>query len=274
MSYQIGALLFLPLLLLSLSSSQASHQRRVFQSVPASKFNSNSRIVGGGLAALGSAPYQVSIQNSLGNHMCGGAIIHDQYILTAASCLAGMRKSNVKVVMSTNDWAGPAWEYYVEEIILHCKFDQPLYHNDIALIKMQTLVAYDEVTQNITIAALDDLVAGDKLKMTGWGSTSESGEYEFDLRELEVTYVPTANCNSTYGHTSDLDIGHLCAVGRVGAGACHGDHGGPLVDSQGRLVGIGNWGVPCGRGFPDVFARVSFYYDWIQSTINGCGITK
>lgn len=204
--------------------------------------------------------------------MCGGVIIADQYIMTAASCLAGMNKRNVKAVMSTNDWTGLAWEYYVEEIILHCKFDQPLYHNDIALLKLETLVAYDDVTQNITIAALDDLVEGDKLTMYGWGSSEEGGYYEYDLKQLEVSYVPLEKCNSTYQYTSDLDISHLCAVGKVGEGACHGDHGGPLVDSQGRLVGIGNWGVPCGRGFPDVFARVSFFYDWIQSTINGCGI--
>ncbi|KAM8704775.1 hypothetical protein ACLKA7_009261 [Drosophila subpalustris] len=271
MSYPIGVFIISFLLLISCSQSV---NRRDFKSVPASKFKFNSRIVGGEVAALGAAPYQVSIQNALGNHMCGGVIVHDQYILTAASCVAGMSKNNVKTVMSTNDWAGPAWEYYTEEIIIHCKFDQPLYHNDIALIKMTTKVAYDEVTQNITIAALDDLVEGDKLEMTGWGNTEEDGEYQFDLRKLELTYVPPAKCNSTYGYTKDLDIGHVCAVGKNGAGACYGDHGGPLVDSQGRLVGIGNWGVPCGRGFPDVFARVSFYYDWIQSTIKGCGIYK
>lgn len=208
------------------------------------------------------------------NHMCGGVIIHDQYILTAASCVAGMHKNNVKTVMSTNDWAGPAWEYYTEEIIIHCKFDQPLYHNDIALIKMKSKVAYDEVTQNITIAAQDDLTEGDKLMLTGWGSSQEGGDYEYDLRKLEMTYVSPGQCNSTYGYTKDLDIGHLCAAGQAGAGACHGDLGGPLVDSQGRLVGIVNFGVPCARGFPDVFARVSFYYDWIQSTIKGCGIYK
>ncbi|XP_017873131.1 PREDICTED: chymotrypsin-2 [Drosophila arizonae] len=268
MSYHTGV--SLSLLMLLLSCSQGADQRRVFPSRPASAFSS--RIVGGEQVALGAAPYQVSVQNMFGNHMCGGVIIHDQYILTAASCLAGMRKNNVKVVMSTNEWAGPAWEYYVEDIILHCKFDQPLYHNDIALIKMQTLVAYDEVTQNITIAAVDDLVEGEKLTMTGWGLDETSGELVDNLKQLELTYVPTARCNSTYFQTPDLDIGHLCAVGKVGAGACHGDHGGPLVDSKGRLVGIGNWGVPCGHGYPDVFARVSYYHDWIQSTIKGCAI--
>lgn len=62
MSYQIGVLL--PLLLLLLSASQGAHQRRVFPSMPAP--NINSRIIGGEDAALGAAPYQVSVQNMLG----------------------------------------------------------------------------------------------------------------------------------------------------------------------------------------------------------------
>ncbi|XP_034663811.1 chymotrypsin-2-like isoform X2 [Drosophila subobscura] len=264
------------LLLLLVSCTQAELRRRAFTAATggssADKFSS--RVAGGQVSDVKAAPYQVSLQNSYGNHFCGGVIIHDQYVVTAASCLAGLRKSNVKVVTTTyNDWGLDGWEYAVEEIIPHCHFDQPLYHNDIALIKTKTLFLYDEVTQNITIAPLEDLVEGEKLTMYGWGSTSAGGDFEWELRQLDLTYVPPSKCNATYGGTEDLDLGHLCAVGRLGAGACHGDAGGPLVDSQGRLVGVGNWGVPCGHGFPDVFARISFYYSWIQSTINGCSIS-
>ncbi|KAH8311482.1 hypothetical protein KR044_006601, partial [Drosophila immigrans] len=223
----------------------------------------------------------VCVQMDEGKGSCygdtGGPLIDEQGQLVGVGnwgvpCGRGYPDVYARVAFY-NDWIrtiiNGSWEYYTEEIIIHCKFDQPLYHNDIALIKMQTLVAYDEVTQNITLAGVDDLVEGDKLTMTGWGNEDETGEYVFDLKQLELSYVPPSKCNSTYGNTQDLDVGHLCAVGKVGAGACYGDQGGPLVDSQGRLVGIGNWGVPCGRGFPDVFARVSYYYDWIQSHING-----
>ncbi|XP_017035596.1 chymotrypsin-2 [Drosophila kikkawai] len=280
MSCQIRAvsLLVLALVLLAVSFSEASFRRRPLPAGvreaagAANKFNS--RIVGGELSDVSAAPYQISLQNAIGNHVCGGAIIADQWVVTAASCVAGLRTNNMKVVTTTyNDWGDAGWEYSVEQVVPHCNFDKPLYHNDIALIKTHAFFDYDEVTQNITTAELEDLVEGETLTMYGWGSTEIGSDFAWQLRQLDLTYVPTDKCNATYGGTEDLDVGHLCAVGRVGAGACHGDAGGALVDAKGRLVGVGNWGVPCGYGFPDVFVRMSFYDSWIKSTINGCAIS-
>ncbi|XP_016992967.1 chymotrypsin-2 [Drosophila takahashii] len=274
MSYEIKTVSLVVLVLLAISFSEASLRHRAVSSeTPASADKFSSRIIGGVESDVSAAPYLVSIQNSYGNHFCSGAIIDDQYVVTAASCVAGLRKNNVKVVTTTyNNWGQAGWEYSVEDIIMHCQFDQPMYHNDIALIKTHALFDYDDVTQNITIAPLQDLTEGETLTIYGYGSTEIGGDFSWELRQLDVTYVAPERCNATYGGTGDLDLGHLCAVGRVGAGACHGDAGGPIVDGRGRLVGVGNWGVPCAYGFPDVYARLSFYNSWITSTINGCAI--
>lgn len=232
--------------------------------------NATVRIIGGQEAIEASAPWQVTIQNIYGNHFCGGAIIHERFVVTAASCVSGLQKSWVKVVTSTNDWMALAWQYDVSEIHVHCNFDKPLYHNDIALLELSTLIAYDDKTKNITVADEDELVEDEMLTMTGWGSSTEGGAYPNALKQLRVKYLPYAKCRSAYGNSEDVDMGHLCITPPVGEGACHGDTGGPLVNEKGLLVGIGNWGVPCGHGFPDVFAKMSFHADWIRSTINGC----
>ena len=44
-------------------------------------------IVGGTEAARNRWPWQVSLQTSQGHHFCGGSLINDQWLLTAAHCL-------------------------------------------------------------------------------------------------------------------------------------------------------------------------------------------
>lgn len=57
---------------------------------------------------------------------------------------------------------------------------------------------------------------------------------------------------------------NLCAFTKKGVGACHGDSGGPLVlaDTH-EQVGVVSWGLPCGRGLPDVYTRLTSYSEWI-----------
>lgn len=43
--------------------------------------------------------------------------------------------------------------------------------------------------------------------------------------------------------------------------------GGPLISDDKVLVGIVSWGIPCGRGYPDVYTRVYSHIDWVQSEI-------
>ncbi|XP_067628968.1 chymotrypsin-2-like [Eurosta solidaginis] len=229
------------------------------------------RIVGGEKATEAAAPWQVSIQNIYGSHFCGGAIITNQFVVTAASCVSGLQKNWIKVVAGTNDWMDFGIDMLdVTEIFVHCNFDKPLYHNDIALLKLSRKLIFDDKIKNITIVDEDELVEDDELTMTGWGSADVNGAYRNMLHQLKVNYLPYEDCRKSYGNSDDVDIGHLCTRSSQGEGACHGDTGGPLVNSNGQLVGINNWGVPCGRGFPDVYAKIFYHAEWIRTTINGC----
>lgn len=60
----------------------------------------------------------------------------------------------------------------------------------------------------------------------------------------------------------------VCTVDKKNGGACHGDSGGPLVDAEKKtVVGVVSWGVPCAKGYPDVFTRVHSYLDWINENM-------
>lgn len=47
-----------------------------------------------------------------------------------------------------------------------------------------------------------------------------------------------------------------------------GDSGGPLVEEGAEQVGVVSWGVPCGKGKPDVFTRIYPYLNWIRSNMS------
>ncbi|EDW81691.1 uncharacterized protein Dwil_GK12200 [Drosophila willistoni] len=229
------------------------------------------RIIGGVDAPVAFAPYQVSIMSTFGEHVCGGSIIADHWILTAAHCMEWPIQY-LKIVTGSNDYTKPGAEYLVDAAKIHCGHDKPAYHNDIALIHTAKPIVFDSVTQPIKLASKGSLPsAGDKLTLTGWGSTKTWGRYATQLQKIELSSITHSRCESTVRNANWLSEGHICTFTQEGEGSCHGDSGGPLVDESGTLVGVVNWGEACAIGYPDVFASVAYYGDWIKEMMTDQG---
>ena len=72
----------------------------------------NAKIVGGVIAEQGTYPWQVRL-NIDGGFLCGGAIIHDRWVLTAAHCCEDT--SSIEVFVGDwNQWSNDENEFMVE----------------------------------------------------------------------------------------------------------------------------------------------------------------
>ncbi|XP_055904664.1 chymotrypsin-2-like [Eupeodes corollae] len=234
------------------------------------KIRTAGRIFGGEPAKLGSAPYQVSLQTLSFEHICGGCIISDLYILTAAHCIKSYvnnhRESKLQVVTGTNRYEQPGGVYKVSKLIPHYNYNNPELHNDIALIRLDSKIAFDKVTQAISLPKVP-LKDGDEVVLTGWGNTDLVSDIPDDLQKITLKFVPHKECLQKMDNDPGLGLGHICTYTKRGEGACYGDSGSPLI-KDGAVYGVVNWGFPCATGKPDAQANVFFYNSWIRNQTN------
>ncbi|XP_019496975.1 PREDICTED: granzyme K [Hipposideros armiger] len=177
----------------------------------------NMEIIGGKEVSPHSRPFMASIQYR-GNHICGGVLIHPQWVLTAAHCRArfGKRQSS-KVVLGAHSLSKNEASKQTFEIIKFVPFPRSTSDaksSDIMLVKLHTAAKLDKHVKLLYPSTKNDIRAGTKCQVTGWGSTdSELFSFSDTLREVTVTVISRKLCNSRsyYNHNPIITKGMICA---------------------------------------------------------------
>ena len=115
------------------------------------------------------------------------------------------------------------------------------------------------------------------MKMTGWGSDSAMTPFSPFMKEHSLNLESTAKCGAMLNNEHvTIDESFVCSAGNFGSAVCFGDSGGPLqlmnpqdvTNAHPIIIGVVNFGVPCGLGRPDAFARISYFKDWINDVLH------
>ncbi|KAL1115628.1 hypothetical protein AAG570_005918 [Ranatra chinensis] len=220
----------------------------------------------------------ISTSNAL---FCGGSLISDVHVLTAAHCLYGLRPYEVDVVFSESNHVdtdeGMSDRRAVIRIATHRNYNRPRkWNNDIAILTLDFPAPVGTSAVPVCLPKPGLSFEGDHGYIAGWGRTSEDGSSSMDLQIARVPILGREQCSKLAGYANITDdmmcAGHL----HGGVDACQGDSGGPLLiaDESGRTViaGIVSWGIGCARPYkPGVYTRVNNFISWIaNNTKNGC----
>merc|ERR1719384_1137702 len=235
------------------------------------------KIVGGEEAAEHQFPWIVALFID-DMYFCGGAVLNENYVLTAAHCADGAFYFDV--------WAGAhnvreSSEPHRVEItsfngFTHPDWDSNTLSNDLALVELPSPIDFNDYIKPSCLPASGDAAAeGDLVTVTGWGKPSDdAGGISPVLRMVsDLPVISNSDCNDVYGIVGD---GVVCIDTTGGKGSCNGDSGGPLVTKAGaktaagqkwNQVGIVSFGSSsgCEVGYPAGFTRTEYYLDWIMS---------
>ncbi|XP_057318534.1 chymotrypsin-2-like [Microplitis mediator] len=228
------------------------------------------RIVNGNDAQLGEIPYQVSLQTPYSSfHFCGGSILSEFYVITAAHCVIGKFPSDIKVVAATIDLKNPQSTHEVMKIVVHEKYNgMDSGRHDIALLKVKKAFHVSDVMNFVTLPNPSEEIPQDSIAVvSGWGRLWINGSSPTILQKAKIVIAAQDYCEKIYGlHNINIYDTHVCAYDPVEEiGSCQGDSGGPLT-VNGKLIGLVSWAMGCASTkYPSVYTRVAEYVYWIKA---------
>ncbi|CAG0913753.1 unnamed protein product [Notodromas monacha] len=258
-----------------------------------SPIRNQDRIVGGVASKAGRNPHMCAIWHGP-YFSCGGTILSEKFILTAAHCffiwisptkllpyqtvhyrvMAGnlRRFSNSPSTQySSLEYVIPSEEYSGAASSTH------YYSGDIAIGVLKNPLYFNRWVHPICLPPPNlPKPDGVECRVMGWGHTQYNGVSPDTLHEVYVKCMGSCKYLAEMNYVDDATM--LCAgwLGEGGKDACAGDSGGALIcpldedEEQWYIVGVVSHGKLCAmKNFPGVYTLVSAYLPWIRKVLTG-----
>uniref|UniRef100_A0A6M2DUH7 Putative trypsin-like serine protease n=1 Tax=Xenopsylla cheopis TaxID=163159 RepID=A0A6M2DUH7_XENCH len=229
----------------------------------------SSRIVNGQEAQVGQFPIQVFLDLTLKTNdksRCGGSLLSDRWVLTAAHCFDNLK--DIQVFVGAHDISKSdelnRQTRKVAKYLQHEKYDQSTLEYDIGLLKLATPIICNDYAK-LTKLNKDKskTFVGKTATVSGWGIFKDFPNFKLPdkLQYTTLEVQPQEDCKKVWGaYIRDYTI---CAKHEKQS-ICIGDSGGPLT-VDGLQIGVVSFGsTPCAQDIPSGFVNVASFLDWIQ----------
>ncbi|XP_043544524.1 granzyme A-like [Chiloscyllium plagiosum] len=236
-------------------------------------------IIGGNEVKPHSKPYMASIQfynKTLKSylHNCGGALIRNKWILTAAHCEWMGRVQVVLGAHSLSQNEKSQQKIQVKKQYPHPQFNRRTTQNDIMLLELSSEAKINKYVNLLKLPndKKTDVKPGTSCKVAGWGITSIYSKSPSDtLQQVKLKVIDRCICNSEeYYNRKPVVTKDMICVGdsKAQRDSCNGDSGGPLICNK-KYKGIVSYGRGCADPKkPGIYTLISKkYLDWIAKII-------
>ncbi|RXN24213.1 granzyme B(G,H)-like protein [Labeo rohita] len=180
--------------------------------------SANVGIVNGKEAKPHSRPYMVSVQVKE-QHICGGFLISDRFIMTAAHCRK--KAQGLTVVLGAHNLQNKnenSVRIKVESSHPHPQYTIESYYYDILLLKLEKKLTQNEKVNWISIPVKEEETEVDSVcSVAGWGRLDTNGFLSSRLMETHVKIMNNTECENKWGQDDYSVSEMMCTYGNGGS---------------------------------------------------------